>query len=221
MHVAPTESGTSILVANHTNWWDGFLAWLVSRELGLDFHVLMEAANLDRYWMFKWIGALPMRRERAHAAYADLMSAAQYLEDDATSLWVFPQGSRRPPAEPIAGTEHGAAWIARFRPCVPVIPVAFRYVHLGEQLPEAFIQLGAPVKPPELSTTPRAERKALALEIERTMQRTVAELDQRLATEDLSGFETLLAGRLSINKGLDRVRHAAGTIDGPFERRNG
>jgi 1-acyl-sn-glycerol-3-phosphate acyltransferase len=219
---AQPRADSALFVANHTNWWDGFLAWLVSRKLGLDFHILMEAIGLDRYWMFKYIGALPMRRDRATAAYADLTAAAQYLKGPASSLWIFPQGERSPPLQPVSGTEHGAAQIALILDrSVPVIPVAFRYTYLGEQLPEAFIAIGAPVVVPPASGSRRTDRKALALAIERAMQETVDQLDRKIEREARSEFDTLLAGTLSINKRLDRVRHAAGTIDGPFEPRNG
>jgi hypothetical protein len=50
---------------------------------------------------------------------------------------------------------------------------------------------------------------------------TVAALDRRLAAEQLDGFRSLAPGRLSVNKQLDRARHAVGLLRGPFEARNG
>ncbi len=121
-----------LYVANHTNWWDGFLAWLVSRELGLRFHILMGAGNLDRYWMFKRIGALPMHRDNRRAAYRDLAEAGKLFAADGNHLWIFPQGARRPAEEPVAGTEHGAAHLAVAHRCA-IVPVAFLYRFLGGQ----------------------------------------------------------------------------------------
>lgn len=213
-HDGPGSPSSAILVANHTNWWDGFLGWLVSRRMGLPFHILMDAANLDRYWMFKWIGALPMHRDSASAGYRDLVEAGLRLKESPRTLWIFPQGERRPAAEPVGNTERGAAHLAVGQG-LPVIPVAVRYAYLGEQLPEAFLLLGD-----EIDVTGMNRRDA-ATEIEQRLQRTVEALDARLRTEAVEDFELLLQGRLSINKRLDRVRHAAGTIDGPFERRNG
>lgn len=216
MHPAPaTSAPATMFVANHTNWWDGFLAWLVSRELGLHFHILMEAGNLDRYWMFKLIGALPMHRDNRQAAYRDLTAAGSVLQSAGNSLWIFPQGARRPPEETIRSTEHGAAHLA-LEHRTEVVPVAFRYRYIGEQYPEAFIQLGDPI-----ANQPDIDRRALAAEIESRMRLTVADLDQRLRVERMDGLELLLQGRLSVNKRLDQVRHAAGTLDGPFESRNG
>ncbi|MEO8226925.1 MAG: hypothetical protein ABI637_05805, partial [Gemmatimonadota bacterium] len=39
----------TIFVANHSNWWDGFLAYLTTRALGLRFQILMDARHLARY----------------------------------------------------------------------------------------------------------------------------------------------------------------------------
>jgi len=46
-------------------------------------------------------------------------------------------------------------------------------------------------------------------------------LDARLAEWRLDGFTLLLPGPLSINKRLDRVRHFIGSLEGPFDHRNG
>ncbi len=179
----------------------------------------MEAQHLERYWMFKWVGALPVHRDSAPAAYRDLARAAEVLRRPATGLWVFPQGSRRPAGESIAGTERGAAHLALgAERTVTVWPVGFRYGYRGEQLPEAFVWLGRPATVP---VSPVRGRRAFAIELERRLQETVDQLDDRLATEAPDDFRVLVSGRLSINKRLDRVRHALGLLRGPFDDRNG
>jgi 1-acyl-sn-glycerol-3-phosphate acyltransferase len=211
-HSIPT-----LFVANHSNWWDGFLAFLVTRALGLAFHVLMEARHLARYRAFLRVGALPLRRGQPRAAYADLSAAIAYLRPRA-GLWVFPQGERRPPRERPTGCERGAAHLVR-QAGVPIriCPVAFRYVFAGEQLPEAFVMVGDEWRPSE----PLPRRDSLTVALEQRMGQTLDALDARLDVENLAGFRVLAAGRMSVNKRLDRVRHAAGLLDGPFEARNG
>jgi len=222
-----------LFVANHTNWWDGFLAALVTDRLGLHFQILMEAVNLGRYPVFDHVGALPLRRDSRSGAYADLQAAAQRLGRAGTALWIFPQGRRRPAAAPIGDTERGAAQLALLagRP-LDIQPVAFRYAYLGEQLPEAFAWLGerfpatrrlgdSAGSVSDGGATARAARRELAGEIERRLQLTVTALDRRLAEERLEEFTLLVPGRLSINKRLDRARHALGLLPGPFDPRNG
>lgn len=210
----------TIFVANHTNWWDGFVGYLVTRSLGLRFQVLMEARSLERYRTFRRLGALPLRRERPAAAYADLAAAASYLRPG-VGLWVFPQGKRCPPAEPMERLERGAAHIAqRLGAPVRFCPVALRYGYLGEQLPEAFVAVGdAWIEP--AAGAGRAARGEIMGRIEARLGATVERLDRLVALEALDVFERLARGRLSINKRLDRVRHAAGLLAGRFEARNG
>ncbi len=218
-----------LFVANHTNWWDGFLAVLLSARLGLHFNILMEARHLERYWMFKRVGALPMHRDSAPAAYADLVLAAGCLRRDRSALWVFPQGKRQPAAAPVAGTERGAAALALSAgPGVQIVPVAFRYAFLGEQLPEAFVWVGQPwsgteeIPPVGIGPAARRERRRdLARQVERRLGETLSRADAAIATERLDVFRPMLAGRLSVNKRLDRVRHALGTVEGEFRPRNG
>ena len=208
----------TLFIANHTNWWDGFLACLLTRRIGLRFQVLMEAQHLARYPIFLRVGALPVRRGRPRQAYDDLSAAAGYLQPRA-GLWIFPQGRRRPPREPVSGCERGAAQLAlRAGRPLRVCPVAFRYTFVGEQLPEAFVFVGD-----EWRVEPRARgaREPLMAEMERRLGATVAELDGLVDRERLEGFRPLADGKLSVNKRLDRFRHAVGLLPGPFEARNG
>jgi chlorobactene lauroyltransferase len=208
----------TLFIANHTNWWDGALACLVTGRLRLRFQVLMEAEHLARYRIFLRVGALPMRRGRPRQAYDDLSAASGYLQPRA-GLWVFPQGRRRPPREPVTGCERGAAQLAHRagRP-LRVCPVAFRYSFVGEQLPEAFVFVGEEwrVEPGAFSG-----REPLMAQMEARLGATVRELDELVDQERLDGFLPLAKGRLSVNKRLDRFRHAVGLLRGPFEARNG
>jgi 1-acyl-sn-glycerol-3-phosphate acyltransferase len=208
----------TLFVANHTNWWDGFLALLVTRALGLDTFVLMDAEQLARYPLFARVGALPIRRASPAEAYADLAAAARARRPGA-GLWIFPQGERRPAGAPLGPLRRGAAELARRAPAMlQLCPVAFRYVFVGEQIPDAFARVGTPwtVSPAE-----RPGRRPLTATIGSRLAETLGALDAALAAEDLAGFAPLVSGRLSVNKRMDRVRHAAGLLDGPFEARNG
>ena len=208
----------TLFVANHTSWWDGLLAFVVARELGLRGHILMDAVSLERYAAFRSAGAVPVRRSSSRAAYDDLEAARSCLQAGA-GLWIFPQGARRPQTERPERLGRGAAGLARGhdRP-VRVCPVALRYTYLGEQLPEALVWLGQPriVGPGEY-----ASRRELAPVLEQDLLGALDALDGLLRTESLGAFRTIVAGPLSINKRMDRVRHALGLLRGPFEARNG
>jgi hypothetical protein len=89
---------------------------------------------------------------------------------------------------------------------------------LSEQLPEAFAWLGQPllVEPGDYGS-----RRALAPVVEGALLTALDTLDGLLRTESVGAFRTIVAGPLSINKRMDRLRHAVGLLRGPFEARNG
>ena len=213
-----SQAVPTLFVANHSNWWDGFFAFLVTRTLGLRFRILMEARHLARYRFFLRVGARPLRREPARAAWSDLADAASELTAS-TGLWIFPQGERRPAGEPLR-CERGAAQLARAHiGALRICPVAFRYAFVGEQRPEAFVLLGEEWLPGPADRA--GSRRVLMDTIAGRMERTVAGLDELVARERLDAFAPLTVGRLSVNKRLDRFRHAVGLLRGPFEARNG
>jgi 1-acyl-sn-glycerol-3-phosphate acyltransferase len=214
-----SQAVPTLFVANHTNWWDGFFAFLLSRKLGLRFRILMEAQHLARYRFFVRIGARPLRRAPARAAWADLAAAEAEL-GPGTALWIFPQGERRPAGERTLRCERGAAQLARAHAGpLRICPVAFRYAFVGEQRPEAFMLVGEEWLP---GPGERASSRPVLMEaIAGRLEHTVAALDELVARERLEAFAPLTAGGLSVNKRVDRFRHAVGLLRGPFEARNG
>ena len=205
-----------LLVANHTNWWDGFFSVLLTHEMKLTCHVLMEAQHLDRYPAFRRIGTLPVRRNSHVGAWRDLHDAGSALRPG-TALWIYPQGKRCPAGEPLRHLERGAAQLVLTHGSpVRVVPVGFRYPFTSEQQPEALALIGS-----SWITSGPGDRRELTQRVAEAMSDTLARLDARIATESLSEFRTLVPGRLSINKRMDKARHAMGLLRGPFEARNG
>ncbi len=202
----------TLVVANHTNWWDGFLSHQLSRAMGKHFRILMEAEHLDRYRAFKLIGSLPMERRSRTQAMRDLAVATACLASDAL-VWIYPQGQRTAATRPISHLEHGAAWmVQRHGGPLRVVPVAFRYPFTSEQSPESWMLVGAPWVIPAAAGH---ERHAITARIEAMLTATVAELDRDVAAEVADRFELLVAGKPSINTRLDRVRHRLGLLDHP------
>lgn len=205
-----------LFVSNHTNWWDGFFSFILTREFGFTCHLLMEAANLDRYPAFRRLGTLPVRRDSRMGAWEDLHAADRVLRPGA-ALWIYPQGRRRPAGEPPGRLERGAAQLAvRHAGPLRICPVAFRYPFMSEQLPEALALVGR-----SWLHEGGDDRRVLTERIGVALRETVEALDARVAAEALDGFRVLVPGRLSVNKRLDRVRHSLGLLRGPFQARNG
>ena len=213
----------TLFIANHTNWWDGFFSYLVGRELGLTFHILMEARHLERYRVFRAIGTLPLRRDSLRGAWEDLAAAGEALMPG-VGLWIYPQGQRRDASEPIMNIERGAAHLAAtHRGPLRICPVAFRYAFESEQLPEAFCLLGSSWQHDGVS-----DRREVANRMEKAMNEALVQLDVRRRENRERGrgltpspFSLLLSPALSLNKRLDQVRHRLGLLKGDFDPRNG
>lgn len=208
----------TLLVANHSTWWDGFFVWMLARAMGRQPHILMEAKNLAKYGAFRWIGVKPVRRESAAAAYADLLAFGACLRPE-TIVWLFPQGARRPVSERPARLERGAAELAlRHGGPVRLGAAALRFHFIGEQQPEAFALIGPTwiLQPGQY-----ADRRALMARLEADLHAVLADLDARLREERIDDFRVLVEGKLSVNKRADRLRHATGLLKGDFEARNG
>lgn len=207
----------TLVVANHTNWWDGFLSSPLTTAMGHRFRILMEAKNLARYQIFKRVGAIPVERRSPGQAMRDLAQATACLAPG-MMVWIYPQGQRTPASAPIGDLERGAAWmIERHGGPIRVLPVAFRYPFRGEQQPECFILVGHSwVEQPGDGMV----RDALHARVTDGLRKTVGALDALLVTEALDGFATLIAGRPSINTRLDALRHRFGLLD-DYDRRNG
>jgi hypothetical protein len=190
----------------------------VGRELGLVSYLLMDADQLRRYPAFGLVGAVPLRRETRRSGYRDLIAAGICLRPG-SALWIFPQGARRPATERPAGLARGAAALAlAHEGPLRLCAVAFRYPYLSEQLPEAFARIGRPWL---LDRSRQAGRRAVTALLGSDLQSAVDSLDADLRSERLAAFRTVVAGRLSVNKRMDRVRHALGMLRGRFEPRNG
>lgn len=217
-HRAPDAAPPTLpilVIANHTNWWDGFLSHQVSRAMGRHFRILMEAEHLARYPAFRWIGALPMERRSRTQGMRDLAVATACLAPDAL-VWIYPQGRRSPAPAPLERLEQGAAWmLLRHEGPLRVLPVGFRYPFTSEQLPEACIRFGAPW---DVEPGHGLDRAAVTARMAAMLTDTLVHLDADIAAEDFAEYETLVAGRASINLTLDRVRHRLGLLDRAPER---
>ena len=212
----------TVAYANHSNWWDGFMAFLITHlAQGGRFHVMMEERHLARYRFFSRIGAFGVDREHPRAAHESLRHALDLLAQSRTTVWIFPQGVLRPndvrPLSFYPGASRLAMQaIARYGH-VRLLPVAMRYEFLQEDRPEALLRIGEPT----LLTAPGPIR-----ELNARMEREVTELLDGLVAqvmrEDLGEYVPLLVGGMSLNKRLDALKVKLGLLPrDAFDPRNG
>ncbi len=142
---AALADGPAVIAANHVAWWDPLLATALDARLSCEGFALMDAESLSRLWFFGAIGALPLRRDSARAARADLAAAATRLCGPRRALWIFPQGKQRPSHLRPLGLAGGVAWLAEHTRAV-TLPLSISYLYREAPEPAIFATFGAPLR---------------------------------------------------------------------------
>jgi chlorobactene lauroyltransferase len=193
-----------IICANHSSGWDGYVAALVERHLKLDCYLMMEEAQLKRYFFFTWIGCFSVNRQNARSAIQSLHYAASLLKQHPQRMiWLFPQGEIAPNDHRPLKFFSGAAYLARLSAPALLFPLATRIEYLAEQRPDLYISLGEPllVGKEELQAPNFLKSYTQILQ-----ENVTAELDQLRAdviASDYSSFTQILRGWASTNRIFD------------------
>lgn len=193
-----------IICANHSSWWDGYIAAVVERQLGLDTYLMMEEAQLRRYFFFAWIGCFSVDRHNARSAMHSLHYAAKLLKEcPGRIIWLFPQGEISPNDYRPLRFFDGASYLARMTCPVLIYPLASRIEYLAEQRPDLFISLGEPL----LINAEEAHAPSYLKNNTRHLEELVtAELDQLhndVVASDHTRFRVVIQGKSSTNRIFD------------------
>ena len=191
-----------ILFANHSNWWDGLVAFHLSREVfHVDAYAMMEERQLERYRFFRWVGAFSVDRGHPRSALTSLAYAERLLDRPGRAVWVFPQGVMQPnDARPLrfySGIGRLAVQLGK----VQLVPLAFRYEFMMEQRPECFVSTGEPLIIDRVEDV-----RLLVRELESRLTVLLDELRADVVASRTEGFTRVLSGKLSTNAAYDRVR---------------
>ncbi|MBL8913827.1 MAG: lysophospholipid acyltransferase family protein [Archangium sp.] len=134
-----------VLYANHTNFWDGFVAHLVVQGAAREGYVMMEERNLERFRFLRRLGAFSVRRGSPASARESLRHAAGLLERPRSTVLVFPQGKLEPYRAALH-CERGAELLARWAR-VRCVPMVIRYEVFEHEFPDVLVAVGAPHEP--------------------------------------------------------------------------
>ncbi len=168
-----------VLYANHSSWWDGLLAFEISRRARLNQFVMMEESQLKRLFLFRLLGAFGVVRENPRAAAQSIRYAANLLGEKPfnRALWIFPQGEIVPnDARPLK-FYNGAAQIIKQTGKCYAAPVAMRYEFLKDFKPHAFARIGQPQLFDQI-----AHPKALTLLLANELTGLLDQLKQQITT---------------------------------------
>ncbi|MDQ3321423.1 MAG: lysophospholipid acyltransferase family protein [Acidobacteriota bacterium] len=132
-----------ILYANHSSWWDGLVAFEISRKCKLSSFIMMEERQLKKLFLFRQLGAFSVVRENPRQAVKSIDYAAQILKKDFRhSLWIFPQGEILSNDLRPVRFFNGISRIVEKTSSVQLLPVAIRYEFLENFKPDIFVKIG-------------------------------------------------------------------------------
>ncbi|MEO8288088.1 MAG: lysophospholipid acyltransferase family protein [Chloroflexota bacterium] len=199
-----------IFCMTHSGWYDGYIASVLNeRVFHHDDYLMMEEANLARYFFFTWMGVFGVDRENVRSALASIEYISEVLsEGENRSLFMFPQGTmRHPDARPIK-LYSGIATIARKVGKCAIVPMAIRYDFLMEQAPDAFVRLGAPVM---VDTDKRpVNARELTNHLTDVLTKTADRLHADISAYNREPYRLVMSGRGSINKTWDGILKIVG-----------
>ncbi|HAX48092.1 MAG TPA: lysophospholipid acyltransferase family protein [Ignavibacteria bacterium] len=187
-----------IMYANHSNWWDGFMAYyLTNRVMKKDDHLMMDIKQMEKYFFFKYIGVFSVNREVPAEAIRSINYASDLLKDSKKYLWIFPQGDMTPQDRRPLKFFSGITKISEKTDRVNLIPVCFRYEYMMEQRPEVFISIGKP----RLYTG--KNDSDLTEHLRSNLESQLDRLRDDITAGNLEDFNTIFRGKDSRNKSFD------------------
>lgn len=180
----------SLVYANHSSWWDGLVAFQISKTLNLRSFIMMEEKQLKNLQFFRKLGAFSVIKENSREAYRSIEYASNLLKNNSqNTLWIFPQGEIIPnDTRPFKFYNGLAHIITKVENC-SVIPLVFRYEFLGNFKPDIFIKIGHPfIFDNKIGLT----KKTISENLNKTLVKLLDELKCDIATNNLNNFQCIL-----------------------------
>jgi 1-acyl-sn-glycerol-3-phosphate acyltransferase len=193
-----------LFLANHSGWWDFFMAHWLNETVPVDGFGMTEHSNMVKYGFFRRIGAYSVDRGDPGSVRASIDYTVELLRRPRAGVWLFPQGVIAcNDARPMV-FQGGVRLLLQKAGRLRIVPVALRYEYWQDERPEAFARFGEPtwVDRSEKGTLLDAWRARLTDELD------VLTID--VLTQDPARFEPIRTGKGSINDRYARIRARLG-----------
>lgn len=179
-----------LFYANHSSWWDGLIAFELSRQAKLRNYTMMEEKQLKKLFLFRKLGAFSVNKNNLREAVKSVNYAAELLKTDRrAALWIFPQGEILPNDIRPIRFYNGFSRIIEKVKIVDSVAVALRYEFLGDWKPRVFVRFG------EIETynlSGRFDSKKNTRKITDNLIENLDELKRQINRRDFKGFEKLI-----------------------------
>lgn len=171
-----------IFSLNHSSWWDGLVAYQISRALPYDSYFMMEEKQLAQYRLFLKLGAFSIVRENAREALKSLKYAEELLATRGRAVWMFPQGEILPnnqrPLRFYKGIERLAS-ATMSEICI----VTLRYEFLAESKPDILANV---------AQTKELQRPYLVDELSAKTEELLEGMTQDIDSQNLEDYKNLI-----------------------------
>jgi 1-acyl-sn-glycerol-3-phosphate acyltransferase len=139
------QTKATIFYASHNNWWDGTVAYVMTR-LHLKLRLRLMIEEMNRFPLFQYVGCFPVNKKSAQTAMKSLQYAVTTLSEPDIAFWIFPQGIIRPPFYRPEVFQSGLAYLTKEAVKkyggINLVPVSVNYAFLRENRPEILVKFG-------------------------------------------------------------------------------
>jgi chlorobactene lauroyltransferase len=189
----------TVLYANHSNWWDGFISYfLTTKYFRADDYLMMDIRQMRKYRFFKYIGVFSVDRTNPREGVESINYACELLKSSTRHLWIYPQGIMQPQDKRPLVFYSGISHIAEKLENVNLVPVCLRYEFMLEQRPEVFIKIGEP------DIISGSVEKDLTENLQNKFTKLLDGLRGEVTGGNTEGFTTIFTGISSRNKTVDK-----------------
>jgi 1-acyl-sn-glycerol-3-phosphate acyltransferase len=195
-----------VIYSNHASWWDPLVGLVLAWEFlpGRNVFAPMAAAALERYGLFKRLGAFGVEQGTPRGAVQFLRTARAILQSPGNALWLTPQSRFADARERPVGFKPGIGHLPALSPGTFFLPVAMEYVFWEERLPEILIRFGDPYCATAENSQVKPERwtEFFADRLQETQDALAQQAQHRNPAE----FYCLLRGHAGVGGIYDRWR---------------
>lgn len=133
----------TLITPNHFSWWDGFfIYYLLNRQSGNKFHLMMLEEQLRRFWFFAKIGAYSIEQSNPVSVARSFAYTTTLLKENENSVVLYPQGKIEPYDKRPLGIHQGVKRLLAKSGNFKVQPVVFKIGWFNEMKPEIYCYTG-------------------------------------------------------------------------------